>query len=532
MAGDGPNYVSDDQRIGQLLGNLLNPPDDRREQMEASIAPAAPTPSPQPQPSVGPRPAAAALAQTQAPATTPAAPAVKPAVPSGVTPSASATSPAPIDKNQGNNWATDGYLKAKTPYYDQAQQGALDALGRSTAAANKFQDQPTATDANAPLEARKAALAARIPYLDPNTGKVLQSAVDPVTGKIIDPEKLYKPGIGTKIERALFPKRMGNAPINAPNANYQAAEAARQGQAGVLEQQEQRNIANEKADSERLGKIGTEQRAVATGYQDVAKSATAQQNADESAATRRDNSPEGQAAITQGQFDTRARLADQIFGPGRGGVNRTLYLVNGKLPDPRQATEAEVARAQAAKAWHNQNPGKTPTLDDVAAINAAASGFAGPRGGNRTLSPKEEDAAIQAKNTAIKNVQDALDKAGPNPDPDAVKSAQTDFQEIQDNWEQKKGITPDDPAHVTVRDDLTWWRGGVQISPGGAGQPAATQPAAAPAAAPAATNAKPFIQAGNGQRLTDQALAQQYRDMAGGDRGKARQLAAQDGWRF
>jgi hypothetical protein len=175
----------------------------------------------------------------------------------------------------------------------------MQSMGQAQTAASALQNEPSATAQNAPLEKRRQALAAPIPYRDQQTGKVLTSAVDPETGQTINPSQLYKPGTGTKILRALFPGKMGNQPISAPNSNYQAAQALRTQQAASIGQQEQQNITNTKADSDRLKDIGTEQRAVATGYGNVAKDSTAQQNA------------ENKDDLAQ----VRAQLADQAGVP-------------------------------------------------------------------------------------------------------------------------------------------------------------------------------------------------------------------------
>lgn len=257
MAGNGPIYQTDDEKYGALLGNLLNPPANGSTQSGGAQTP---TPAPMP------RPAAAALAQASS---SPVAAVSKPKdpLPAAVSPSGGP----PLSGQSPKSWAD--YVRA-------ANDKSLSATDQAQTAATSLQNSPSATAQNAPLEQRRQSLAAPIPYRDPTTGKVMTSAVDPVTGQTINPSQLYKPGLGTRIARALIPGRMNHAPINAPNSNYQAAEAVRQGQAASIQQQEDRNIANEKADSERLGKIGTEQRAVATGYQDVAKTSTAQQNAE------------------------------------------------------------------------------------------------------------------------------------------------------------------------------------------------------------------------------------------------------------
>ena len=77
-------------------------------------------------------------------------------------------------------------------------------------------------------------------------------------------------------------------------------------------------------------------------------------------------------------------------------------------------------------------------------------------------------------------------------------------------------------------------KAGVQVDENGntiGGEQAPAGPAA-PAAQPAkpAAQQQPVIRNGQGQKLTDVPLARQYLAKAGGDKNKARQLAAQDHW--
>ena len=249
------NWTSEDENMGSLLKNLLNPP------QETPPAPAVPPVASQP--------------------ATPAPP-----------PPAKPTTPAAVSTT-GNTSATPTGQKSWADYVRQSNDASMSSLQNASQAANQLQNEPSATSQNAPLEQQRVALA-----------------------QPLDPSK-YKPGIGTRIVRGIVgaqkgglagvvdPTSAGETAYGAPTRQFGIDQARRTAQAGVIQSQEDRNIANAKADSERLKDIGTEQRAVATGYGSVAKDATAQQNAEQ------------KADYNQQLEDVKKQLADQ------GGVPKT-----------------------------------------------------------------------------------------------------------------------------------------------------------------------------------------------------------------
>ena len=396
------DYISPDDRYGELVKNVINPPPDQTAQAQAGAQPP-PTASPAP----GPRPAAAALTQTPAPGPSPV-PAVKPPTPTPTSVTPSGAGPTAVGAPP-KTWAD---------YVRSANDKSMQSMDQAQSAAAALQNQPSATSLNATLEQRRQSFAAPIPYRNQTTGKVLTSATDPVTGEQINPEKLYKPGIGTRIVRgidavrrggamgAFDPKDVGGTAYGDPNANYRAAEAARQAVAGQISQEEQRNIANEKADSERLGKIGTDLRAVATGYQDVAKTSTAQQTAEQKADYNQ------QVEDTKKQLaDIRQQLADQ------GGKPKTYEQAVLASNDPdltpaerqqyaasaRQIAATEVKKFQYAnQAIGDADPRRQPIIDDAtskieklntfewdADANNGAGGFYDPSTPTKIYSPSE-----------------------------------------------------------------------------------------------------------------------------------------------
>lgn len=116
-----------------------------------------------------------------------------------------------------------------------------------------------------------------------------------------------------------------------------------------------------------------------------------------------------------------------------------------------------------------------------------------------------------------------------------------EYQTEQKGYEAKKATAFDaadkadiETAHQKALDDLQdrWNNRLATADPEGKYAPkpgGQAPPAAAPKAAPAATPAPPK---GNGKKLTDATIAQRYLALAGGDKAKARQLAAKDNWKF
>lgn len=243
-------YTDEALSYGQLLGNILNPPDENPPMKATAVT----------------QPAG----QDQQPggnvATAPSTPAV-PSVPATVT-------------RSGNDKGATPGQKTWADYVRGANDASMANLGASSQAANQLRSRPSAAQQNAPLEQERIAHSQPTPYRDPKTGQVVPGAEG------------YKPSIGTRIARGfaaartgglagvIDPSAVGATPYGAPNSRYQTAEANRQAQVASLDQQMKQNIDEQKAEDERIGKVGSEERANATGYKDVAAQATAQQNAE------------------------------------------------------------------------------------------------------------------------------------------------------------------------------------------------------------------------------------------------------------
>lgn len=214
--------------------------------------------------------------------------------------------------------------------------------------------------------------------------------VDPVTGK-----PLYKPSAWNRIERGiaafgagglpavLDPARAGATPYGAPNKDYQEDEATRQGQLAADQQRKTDAMNRFKTLTDQVTGRAKNIESVQPGYKDagtIANDAQKQQtDTAKEAREAQENSPEGKAAaktaISQAEFDQLNRQADRIFGSGRGGMQRSLYLANnGKIPDPRQASAEEIARGQAMNVFRRQNGRGPQTMDEINQVNSAAAG--------------------------------------------------------------------------------------------------------------------------------------------------------------
>jgi hypothetical protein len=266
-----------------------------------------------------------------------------------------------------------------------------------------LENQPNAATENKLLEAQRVALAQPLNPQDQG----------------------YRPGIGTRIARglaaarkggiagAIDPTAVGATAYGAPNRQFDIDTARRQAQATVLQSEEDRNIANEKAESERIKDVGTAAGRVGTAYGGVARDATAQQSAEQK------SQYEGQIA------DLRQQLANQ------GGVPKTYeqaVIASQIDPDPqkrqgyaaaaKQIASQEVKRFQYANravGGGEDDPRRQPLIDAATAqvdkLNTyewdpeaqnGAGGFYDPHSdGTKTYSPAEFTAMKNAIATKL-----------------------------------------------------------------------------------------------------------------------------------
>lgn len=303
----------------------------------------------------------------------PAQPAAQPTaapVPAGVTPSGSVTKPS----LSAQNAATIGTMQGD--------------YGKASQDVQREADQPDIGTQTASLEAQRAKDAAPINAYDPTTGKLL-AAYKPSFGQRLmrGAEGVLRGGVLTPaaILGAIDPTAVGGTAYGAPNAQLGRDQQQQQGRVASDDQQLQNAAANWKSANERLKQVANDRRALATMGKDVTganveqqkvpidqqNADTGSQNADTAAAVAYNNSPAAKAATTQAEFEAAQKQADTL---GLKGTNRTLFLANGKIPDPRQATSEDIALSQATAAWHRDNPGKEPGLKDVMSIRQAIQG--------------------------------------------------------------------------------------------------------------------------------------------------------------
>ena len=198
-------------------------------------------------------------------------------------------------------------------------------------------------------------------------------------------QKQYKESFWGNVGRGLNDFREGFAghpekvvDYSAPNEQYRQDDATRQAQLGraqtdrtnILERFKQMSDQRKQQDtaSKDAGEISNNTADVPIKQQnadsDTSRAATEKQVADQ-------NSPAGKVATTDAQFDEATKKADQL---GLKGTNRTLFLANGKIPDPRQATEDEIATHQAMQVFQRENGHAPQTLEDYRQIRQAAKG--------------------------------------------------------------------------------------------------------------------------------------------------------------
>lgn len=211
-------------------------------------------------------------------------------------------------------------------------------------------------------------------------------------GKMLDQ---YKPSAWQRVLRGveafqhggvfgpLDPSAVGASPYGAPNSSYGRAEAARQGQLATTNQDLSDTVARFKRTTDARKDATNALNKGTTDYTNVAKTGGELETADTNQAREdreaTENSPAGKAAaqtaLNEATFTQRTKDADRIFGgPGKGGQQRTFYMLNGKVPDPRQATESDIAYSGALKAFVKEHNRAPATLEEYNQVRAASGG--------------------------------------------------------------------------------------------------------------------------------------------------------------
>lgn len=289
------------------------------------------------------------------------------AVPAGVTPSGSTTSaPSWADLQRQN--VTKG----------------MASLDKGDASLQSVQDQPGLDSQTSALEAQRAKDAATIDpkaaQYKPSFGqRLMRGAEGVLRGGVLTPAAVLG---------AIDPSAVGGTAYGAPNKQYGLDVQKQQGTVASDDQQLSNAAANWKAANDRAKALATEQRSNADARGKLSTEITGQQNAETSAAKTPieketadaqtaeayNKSPAAKAATTEAEFTAAVKQADTL---GLKGTNRTLFLANGKIPDPRQATDDEIATSQATHAFTQENGHPPQTLAEYASVRAAAKGQAG-----------------------------------------------------------------------------------------------------------------------------------------------------------
>lgn len=283
----------------------------------------------------------------------------------------------------------------------------------------------------------------------------LENPTDPKTGKMRDE---YKPTFGQRIMRGV--KAFGTgvpADYGAPNKEYGYDKQQAADRVAGTDQQLANAAANYKATSERLAKVASDRRAVATTGKDVTGASIAQQDIPIKQEQADNASPDAAAQKLKDAYTQRVADADV---QGLKGPQRTFAIINGKLPDPKQATADEIALGQATAAWHHDHPKQQPSLEDVRNIRAAASGSeikGAP--GSKPIPPALQNKILDEKKAAMAQAtqfyRDGVDNSKESKT--YTKDMwQADMQSAQDKFEAAIEAQGGTPNHMTISPDGVW----------------------------------------------------------------------------
>ena len=369
------------------------------------------------------------------------------------------------------------------------------------------------------LQTRAAAMRTPGALFDPTTGKRLDQTTEqvynPQTGQMESVTVNPKPGAGQRIWRgvrggliglmrngirggilgAIDPEAEGSTAYGAPSTAYQKLDERRQQELASTEASEKDVSAKWKEAQDAAKARASEYRANATLGKDLTTGAVGMEDIgikrqhEANEATRLGNeTPEAKARekalLTQEQLNQRQTFLNSPAAKGLSSTNRMLYLLNGKVPDPREPNEGEITAANAARAlviFKAQHAGKGPqTLEDFNAIQQAARGDLGKGSG-----AKASDTAIKAiqnrKDTAFEKAEQNL---GANRQKMGTATAlsvyQRELQAAQSAFENEAELAgvagPRQQVMVDNKGAVTW-------------KPVSSAPAAAPAPGPSAAAA-------------------------------------------
>lgn len=357
---------------------------------------------------------------------------------------------------------------APTSANDYAMHG-LDELkknaGLAGEAASAIRTDDPAAEA---LMARRSKLAAPVPLNDPTTGKMRSSVNVPTVddqGRVVTQAVNPKPSVGSRIwrgvrggltgtlqkgvlggiEGALDPSTAGQQAYGAPSTAYQKLDANRKDAVGATDADllNQFKLAKDRVDAQKaqageFGKVATLDKDLTTGATGVLNAGSEAGKVQNEADKLKAETPEAKAKaatmLDEAEYNQRNARADAQH---MTGINRLLYVLNKKIPDPRQPSEGEITAQAAVKALAADNlahglPANTPpsSLEQYNRIQSAARGGLDKGAGKVDKNADEEigaiadDARTKAQAFATQWVRDP--KTGSYHDPQFSKTLSGD----------------------------------------------------------------------------------------------------------
>jgi hypothetical protein len=274
----------------------------------------------------------------------------------------------------------------------------------------------------------------------------------------------------------------GGTAYGAPNKTYERAEQSRTQQLGATEtnlEQARKNweeaVKAQQAKAQEFGKVAALGKDETTG-------ATGLITAENKPETE-ENKTKAKLDLTDKEFTQRSGQADRL---GLKGTQRSLYITNGKLPDPRQPTEGELALSAATQAFVRQNGRQPNTVEEMNQIAGAAKGTLGKGDDEDKQKAANLRTAVRSAERHLKDLQDMqkhaymLPPEGKTDLEKKIKDAQDEYDDLQSQLTGKEKPPPLPP--VTMNQTRGGSTGIVPAAPVPAKAP--TTALAAPAAAP------------------------------------------------
>lgn len=356
---------------------------------------------------------------------------------------------------------------AQTGAVDENQAGIQRAGQMAEKYSTQLQGDPTLQATLAPIEEARMKASTPINPNDykPSAGRrILRGLEGAGVG-------FSKRGIFGALGGAISPKSEGVSDYNDPTRQFGIAQTMQTGRVNALGQQEAEAEKVYTADTGRAKDVITSINDLGKNYAAGAQAGTKEELAKSQA----------ERAQVYGQLaDIKQEVAD--------------YQSNGKMPTTYEGT--------VAAAHLETDPVRRAALESAAQEMAATEikKFQGSAPGAKPLTAAQQATAINEKNNALAKAKAVLDKAGYPPDPDDIAVAQEAYQAAQDSFEQKLGVSTDDPGHMVVGSDLAWHRSdGGAAAAGSSAKPSAKRAAPPKATAPAPKGAADMALGSDGQ---------------------------------